>query len=161
MKTAFTFLIVLLSLQLSFAGQTAYVVSYSPDNPEVGDLVTFTITNTSTLCSYQVDPDADDATVLFSALPGASHTYTAPGTYTVSLDEQCVTALKAPVGAGFWQLQNSSGVISANKTITIAAPGTGAPVPTMGEWGIIGLVIILLICSTVAFKMRANQSSVA
>ena len=61
-------------ITLSFAGSASYIVTYSPDNPVVGELVTFTFENGATFCSYAVDTDAANVTVGLMSFPG-SHTY--------------------------------------------------------------------------------------
>jgi len=158
MKTTLTTIVVLLAMHLSCFGQAITTITYSPDNPQVGDEVTFTISGFITDCSYQVDPDADDPSVGFVLLPTATHTYTAPGVYRINLDRECFEARKDLVPDSEWELRNST-TVSLDKTITITAPGNTAEiVPTMGEWGIIVLAVLLMIFLTVAMKDRTSRA---
>ena len=144
----------------AYAGSDPYIVIYSPDNPVVGETVTFTFSDGNMYCTYSVNPDKEGPGVGFSPFPGASHIYTTAGTYTVLLDENCPPVRLVGdglVGAGFWQLRNSSGIVSSNKTITVTAPIPASSIPTMGEWSIIALAISLVIFSIVGIKEIARN----
>jgi len=167
MRKSILLLIALLNTVL-LIGQTE-VVTYSPSNPEVGDTVTFTITNNASSCSYQVDADANDATVVLKTLPGASHVYTAPGVYRVNLDEVCSDVAfkgsnnKVLVADMNWTLVDSDGAESTDKTITIVAGATAPPatVPTLGEWTLIILLITMLIVGVVFMSQTSDKKSIA
>jgi len=161
------FLALLCAYTLTAQVSTLPTITYSPSNPVVGDVVSFSIEFASISCDYSVDPDADEATVVLQSFPGAVHTYTATGTYKVNLDEDCGSedladkgrSTKALVLDSSWRLLDSDGVESTDKTITIGA-ATGPPsatVPTLGEWSLIILLISLVIFGVVYINQKSSN----
>ncbi len=163
MKSTLTLLVIwMLSVTLSTAGVPAYVVTYSPDNPVVGELVTFTLSQVNGACNYALDPDRDDAEgfIPISTQQVATFAYPAAGTFTVELDEDCSVgqernAGSTLVGNGFWVLRNST-TVSANKTITVTAAPSSS-IPTLSEWGLIILFLSLMTFGIIAVRQRQME----
>lgn len=168
------------STPLSFAGVPTCMperVTYSPANPMIGQVVTFVICG-SDCYDYGIYPSQDQSPVnLLSAINGTGmnanydtvyYTFTAPGTYHIGLDRQdngsCTNVAALPVtGANSWFMGplggTSVGAVQIGTTgifcvpLTIAAaPGPGiAEIPTIGQWGLMVLGLLLVITGVVAF----------
>ena len=131
----------LLSTSL-FGGTFGITLSVEPENPIAGEEVTFTVNNLDFFCSEDfkdegtgptLDPgDGSEAiTLTLSEFEVASyvgtHTYTTAGSFTPSV---------------FCPFSTSAFPISGNPVITVSpAP---APIPTLGEWGLILLSLVML-----------------
>ena len=153
-----------------------YTIEYSPTNPVVGQAVTFTLSNGDQICTIEsLVPDAgNDPGNLIPFV--AMYTYDTAGTYHVALDlvqdlenPQCFIlnardskgtqrALTAdfqmgPVG-GPYSTAVMQGEIFCSPITIAAAP---APIPTMGQWGLIVLVLISSIIGVVYIFMKSNN----
>ncbi|HOY12203.1 MAG TPA: hypothetical protein PLY70_03645 [Saprospiraceae bacterium] len=170
----FTFLFIFSSFIAVFAGETAPTLMHSPANPVAGQTVTFTVseTNVSSCEIVKVAPDLENNPSLLLDLTltagfyTTTYVYPSPGTYQIGYDVEpnpaCISinrktkktnrALEffsfGPVGGPFAPATDNGNFISA--PLVIGAP---APIPTMGEWGI----IILGLLSTIFGVVMMNQ----
>ena len=157
---------ILLSLRL-FGGANGYIVEYSPANPTAGQQVTFTLVSENPCEIERLAPDLNTMSLL--SFP-AQYVYDTPGTYHVGLDiepdfsdPECIPAIRnsknnkrelvpnfqmGPVGGPYTTAVMLNGLWCA--PITIGAP---APIPAMGQWG----VIILFILSSIIGVVFANN----
>jgi len=153
MKRLFIFFAsVLFSFSLH-AGVTVLTVVVS-ENPTVGQEVTFTIDGARTGCELET---GDGATVPFipdfdSERSRVTHTYTAEGTFTLSGDCNG-TALV------FSHSENSGD--PSFTSITVAPDATSAPIPTLGEWGLILLALSLVSIGVVYIKQYQHNTKIA
>ncbi|MBP7643150.1 MAG: hypothetical protein KA767_07415 [Saprospiraceae bacterium] len=143
-------------------------LTHSPSNPVAGQTVTFSVSDSdvSSCESVRVAPDLENNPGLLLPMTfaagfyTATHTYPAPGTYQVGYDvlfDACPAfrdqpknnrALETfdfgPVGGPFVTSTDNGNFIFA--PLVIAAP---APIPTMGQWGIIILGLLTTIFGVV------------
>lgn len=167
MKPNYKIVLVIFLFSISvktWAGNPIPVLTHSPSNPLAGQTVTFSLAENYVYnCqTVKVAPDLDnfpDSLLDLTLAAGfytASHVYPSPGTYQIgydiTLDEECEFRLTqgknrsladfdfGPVGGPFVQATQNGNEFSA--PLVIGAP---APIPTMGQWGI----IILALMSTI------------
>ncbi|MFZ1788288.1 MAG: hypothetical protein WAT92_08260 [Saprospiraceae bacterium] len=165
-------LIIGLSSALIAGGSANPTLRHSPSNPVAGQTVTFSVSDSdvSSCETIRVAPDLENNPGLLLPMTfaagfyTATHTYPAPGTYQVGYDvlfDGCPTARNkknnsraletfdfGPVGGPFVTATDNGNFISA--PLVIAAP---APIPTMGQWGI----IILGLLSTIFGVVMMNE----
>ncbi|MCB0649018.1 MAG: hypothetical protein KDC49_20250 [Saprospiraceae bacterium] len=161
------------SLHLFGGGDAGYTVEYSPANPTAGQQVTFTLVTEYPCEIERLAPDVNTMTLL--SFP-AQYTYATAGTYHVALDiefdfssQECIPAIRntannkrelvpnfqlGPVGGPYTPAVMLNGIWCA--PITIAAP---QPIPTMSQWVLINLFILISIIGVV-FYMNAGVNSV-
>ena len=168
----FTLLLTIGSCLAVFAGDTNPVLTHSPSNPVAGQTVTFSVSDSdvNSCETVRVAPDLDNNPGLLLNMTLAAgfytttYTYPAPGTYQVGFDrvfDLCPSAQRkkntnralslfdfGPVGGPFVEATANGNIISA--PLVIGAP---APIPTMGEWGI----IILGLLSTIFGVVMLNE----
>ena len=180
----FTFLLIFSSFIAVFAGETAPTLMHSPANPVAGQTVTFSVAETSvSSCEIvKVAPDLDNNPSLLLNLTLAAGFYTttyvypSPGTYQIGYDVEpnpsCFSVNRqqkntnraletfnfGPVGGPFAPATINGNIISAPLVI-----GAAAPIPTMGEWGIIILGLLCTIFGVVMmnekyFKLAKSKS---
>lgn len=163
----------------SWAGEISRVMRHSPANPAVGQTVTFTVSS-SNIYSCEVVKVAPDlvnlpATLLNMTLIAgnwtATHTYAGPGTYRVGYDispNPICQAIRRPTGSNralqFFEFGPVDGTLvpsnigsvpsntqAASAPLTIIA---SAPIPTMGQWGLLTLGLLSLIFGVVMINQK-------
>ena len=105
------------------------IVMVSPDNPTTGQVVTFTIDRAATGCELQTG-DGTSLNLMVDAsneFTSATHTYTNPGDFILTGNCDLGPMFFLPGG-------------STSLTLTVAP----APIPTLGEWGLILLSLVML-----------------
>lgn len=159
------------------AGCSPERVTYSPANPVVGQQVTFVICGASCY-EYGLYPSQDQSQGnLLDAIGGTGiniyfdtvyYTFTAPGTYHIGLDRQniCPNIAEDPVtGANSWTLGPEGGpfvgaMLLGGTTGTYCVPlridAGNAEIPTIGQWGLMVLGLLLVITGTVAFRRKGG-----
>jgi len=124
------------------------VVVVSPDNPTAGQVVTFTIEANVTGCEIQTGDGAIlnlavDASNQFTS---ATHTYTNPGDFM--LDGDC----------DFGPISFTTSNFTFITTLTVAPAPINTPIPTLGEWGLILLSLIMLGVGMVYLGQRQRNT---
>ena len=133
----------LLSTSL-FGGTFGITLSVEPENPIAGEEVTFTVNNLESVCKIAnlvfevgetgptLDPGDGSEAITLSEVEGSyvgTHTYTTAGSFTPSV---------------FCPFSTSAFPISGNPVITASPAPAPAPIPTLGEWGLILLSLVML-----------------
>ena len=109
------------------------IVVVSPDNPTTGQVVTFTIDGAATGCELQTG-DGTSLNLVVDAsneFTRATHTYTNPGDFILTGNCDSEPILFLP---GF----------TTSLTLAVAPAPAPAPIPTLGEWGLILLSLVML-----------------
>ena len=155
-----------LALTLSWSGTPIYNTVFVDDEfPEVGQTVTFTLGSFVSSCSNGacIYPEPTSACIPINMSVPINYTYNAPGNYTVELHCNPATggAFQKEVTNKFLaalplQLRNSSGTLVPGNNIIVSAASTNASsIPTLGEWSLIILGLIILGIGLVS--MRENR----
>lgn len=133
----------LLSTSL-FGGTFGITLSVEPENPIAGEEVTFTVNNLELVCKIAnlgfeveetgptLDPGDGSEAITLSEFEGSyvgTHTYTTAGSFTPSV---------------LCPFSTSAFPISGNPVITVSPAPAPAPIPTLGEWGLILLSLVML-----------------
>ena len=133
----------LLISSFSYARDTG--VTISPDNPLVNQPVTFTISFFDSCVPSQTgqpefDPGDGSASIPFTPTQNFTimHTYTQAGMFSPSII--------CPDGSADSSLpiSNSTEFLGSSITIGGASTNNPAPIPTLGEWGLILLSLVML-----------------
>ena len=131
MKILVSFLTATLFSLYCFGSGVGVVVS--PDNPTAGQVVTFTIDGAATGCELQTG-DGTSLNLMVDAsneFTSATHTYTNPGDFILTGNCDFGPIFFLP---GF----------TTSLTLTVAPAPAPAPIPTLGEWGLILLSLVML-----------------
>ncbi len=127
-----------LSLQVFASG---VIVTYSPDNPIAGQEVSF---STDLTCTNQTLIPGDGSAAIPMVNGSAVHTYSLPGNITPQIacngTNQSFVSFQ-PIGHASF----SSGII-------IGAAPSPDPIPTLGEWALIILGIIIVSIGIVSLR---------
>lgn len=143
-----------------FAGVSPYVIITDPAAPTAGQKVTFTLfeddhtgttdqTAAAGAFGFTLDPgDGSEPIVGTFTDNGAEefcHTYESSGEFTIAL-----FAGESPFSFRF------NGAVTDGPTamFTIAPAAAAAPIPTLGEWSLIIMSIILIVVGLVYVKQR-------
>ena len=173
-------LLVFLGLFLSSGqifGGNPYIIEYSPSNPVAGQQVTFTIINYQICEIESLIPDAANNIGNLIAFSDSDpsiviYTYPSPGAYHVALDlefnDECDGLRETnnkrsltsdfqmgPVG-GPYSSAVMQGEIFCSPLTVAAAP---APIPTMGQWGLIILGLTSAIIGAVYLISNSRLST--
>jgi len=132
--------------------------------PEVGQTVTFTLGSVVSSCTNGacIYPEPTSACIPINMSVPVNYTYNAPGNYTVELHCNPVTggAFQKEVTNKIstalpLQLRNTMGTVVSGNTIIVSAASTNASaIPTLGEWGLIVLGIIILGIGLVSMRQK-------
>ncbi len=140
------YLFILVAFCLSIAVQASTItITFSPDNPIVGQPVNFTSSNYCAI--WTLDP-GDGSPVVNSTSMSFLHTYTAPGNYTPLMG--CSGLFYSPADTRY---ANSGGIIPGGFPLVTAA-SSGSAIPTLGEWGLIILGIIIMGVGLVSMRQK-------
>jgi len=142
-------------LTTSLFGGVSIGFSVEPENPIAGEEVTFTVTNLEFFCKKDKDikdegigptlepGDGSAAITLSKSEEGSyvgTHTYTTAGSFTPSI---------------FCPFSTTALSISGNPVITVSA---ATAIPTLGEWGLIIMSLIMLGIGMVYLRQRQRSA---
>ena len=155
-----------LATSFCWAGGAINIVTVDNEFPGVGQTVTFTLDQFESKCGYGspcIIPANGTPCIPIAINGTATYSYISPGTYTVELhcsapppgaDPQKEVTNK--VGSALpLILRNASGATISGNLVSVSAASTNASaIPTLGEWGLIILGIIILGIGLVSMRQK-------
>lgn len=152
-------------MNTTYAGISTYQVEYAPANPIAGQAVTFTLLNNDNCLVESIIPSYSENPANLLPFP-TTYTYASPGTYYVRFDyvipPVCLAARenegkKRSLAPSFFiRPVGQTEFIEATNGAYPLVIGGPAGIPTMSEWVIVCLSLVLVIAGVI-YQMNEKK----